>query len=86
MFEDVDIRCLDLRNPDACQSAVANIRWIYNQAANMGGMGLIKRHKAECMLSVLINTNLLIAAKQVGVERFFCIVGLRLSCGEANQS
>ena len=28
-------------------------------ACNMGGMGFIENNKAECMLSVLINTNLL---------------------------
>jgi len=28
----------------------------------MGGMGFIESHKAECMLSVLINTHMLMAA------------------------
>jgi nucleoside-diphosphate-sugar epimerase len=37
----------------------------------MGGMGFIETHKAECMLSVLINTHMLMAAKEVGVKRFF---------------
>jgi GDP-D-mannose 3',5'-epimerase len=37
----------------------------------MGGMGFIETHKAECMLSVLINTNLLVAAKQYGAKRYF---------------
>ena len=44
---------------------------IYNLAADMGGMGFIETHKAECMLSVLINTHMLVAAKEAGVERFF---------------
>ena len=44
---------------------------IYNLAADMGGMGFIETHKAECMLSVLINTHMLMAAKDAGVERFF---------------
>jgi nucleoside-diphosphate-sugar epimerase len=44
---------------------------VYNFAADMGGMGFIETHKAECMLSVLINTNLLTSALDVGVERYF---------------
>ncbi len=37
----------------------------------MGGMGFIENNKALCMLSVLINTHLLMAAQEAGVERFF---------------
>ena len=37
----------------------------------MGGMGFIENNKALCMLSVLINTHLLMAAKEAGVKRFF---------------
>ena len=37
----------------------------------MGGMGFIENNKAECMQSVLINTNLLIACKENKVERYF---------------
>jgi nucleoside-diphosphate-sugar epimerase len=34
-------------------------------------MGFIERHKALCMLSVLINTHLLMAAREAGVRRYF---------------
>jgi GDP-D-mannose 3', 5'-epimerase len=44
---------------------------VYNFAADMGGMGFIELNKAACMLSVLINTHLLLAAQEVGVRRFF---------------
>ncbi len=37
----------------------------------MGGMGFIETHKAECMISVLINTHMLMAAREVKAERFF---------------
>jgi nucleoside-diphosphate-sugar epimerase len=37
----------------------------------MGGMGFIENNKASCMLNVLINTHLLIASKDAGVNRFF---------------
>ena len=36
----------------------------------MGGMGFIENNKAECMQSVLINTNLLIACKD-GIKKYF---------------
>ena len=37
----------------------------------MGGMGFIENNKAECMQSVLINTNLLIACKEDKVKKYF---------------
>jgi nucleoside-diphosphate-sugar epimerase len=37
----------------------------------MGGMGFIEKNKALCMLSVLINTHMLLAAKENKVKRFF---------------
>ena len=61
----------DLSRGEACEAAVRGIADIYNLAADMGGMGFIETHKAECMLSVLINTNLIVAATQAGVARYF---------------
>jgi len=37
----------------------------------MGGMGFIENNKGLCMISVLINTHLLLAAREFGVKRFF---------------
>ena len=37
----------------------------------MGGMGFIETHKAECMISVLINTHMLMAARDAGCRRYF---------------
>ena len=63
---------LDLRGKEACQKAAAGAWHIYNLAADMGGMGFIETHRAECMLTVLINTHLLMAAQEAGgVERFY---------------
>jgi nucleoside-diphosphate-sugar epimerase len=62
---------LDLRSAEACRVAVAGARDVYNLAADMGGMGFIELNKAACMLSVLINTHLLLAARDAGVSRFF---------------
>jgi nucleoside-diphosphate-sugar epimerase len=71
IFDDVDNVHADLSQSDACHAAVRDVAEIYNLAADMGGMGFIETHKAECMLSVLINTNLLVAARDAGVGRYF---------------
>jgi GDP-D-mannose 3',5'-epimerase len=70
-FDVVENRQLDLALKDACYEALAGAGAVYNLAADMGGMGFIENNKALCMLSVLINTHLLEAAKDQGVERFF---------------
>jgi GDP-D-mannose 3',5'-epimerase len=70
-FRDVDNRILDLRDREACLTAAGDAREIYNLACDMGGMGFIETHKAECMISVLINTHMLMAAREVKAERFF---------------
>jgi GDP-D-mannose 3',5'-epimerase len=62
---------LDLQRIDACEQALKGAQIVYNLAADMGGMGFIENNKALCMLSVLINTHLLMAAKKFGTERFF---------------
>ncbi|HEX4839286.1 MAG TPA: NAD-dependent epimerase/dehydratase family protein [Rhabdochlamydiaceae bacterium] len=61
----------DLKNPASCEAACKNARYVFNLAADMGGMGFIEHNKAACMLSVLINTNLLLAAQKFSIERFF---------------
>ena len=61
----------DLSKLENCIEATKNIDEVYNLAADMGGMGFIENNKAACMLSVLINTHLLIASKESGVSKFF---------------
>ena len=61
----------DLALLEPCRAAARGARMIYNLAADMGGMGFIETHKAECMLSVLVSTHMLVAAKEAGTERFF---------------
>jgi nucleoside-diphosphate-sugar epimerase len=70
-FDDVDNRSLDLREIGACHQSASGARYVFNLAADMGGMGFIELHKAECMLTVLINTHMLMAAQAAGAERFF---------------
>ncbi|HEX4639158.1 MAG TPA: NAD-dependent epimerase/dehydratase family protein [Chthoniobacterales bacterium] len=71
MFPEAENLELDLGEKEACERAVADVDLVYNLAADMGGMGFIENNKALCMLSVLINTHLLMAAKDVGIKRFF---------------
>lgn len=70
-FDDVENLRLDLNLKENCETAATGAREIYNLAANMGGMGFIEHNKALCMLSVLINTHMLQAARKFGVEKFF---------------
>jgi GDP-D-mannose 3',5'-epimerase len=61
----------DLQNYNECVRVTDGVSTIYNLAADMGGMGFIENNKALCMLSVLPSTNMLVAAKEAEVERFF---------------
>jgi GDP-D-mannose 3',5'-epimerase len=61
----------DLKEAAACQKAANGASEVYNLAADMGGMGFIENNRALCMLSVLINTNLLLASRDSGVRRYF---------------
>ncbi len=70
-FDDVENLSLDLQRRAFCETAVAGAAEVYNLAADMGGMGFIEQNKALCMLTVLINTNLIEAAQRAGVQKFF---------------
>ncbi len=61
----------DLQGLDACLAACAGMDECYQLAADMGGMGFIENNKALCMLSVLISTHMLLAAKEHGLESIF---------------
>jgi nucleoside-diphosphate-sugar epimerase len=69
-FDDVQNVTADLREKDACEGAAAGATYVFNLAADMGGMGFIETHKADCMVSVLINTNMLIASRSAGLQEF----------------
>lgn len=61
----------DLGEKRACFDAAEGVDIVYNLAADMGGMGFIENNRALCMLSVLINTHLLMASKHAGVSQYF---------------
>jgi GDP-L-fucose synthase len=70
-FDDVENLSLDLEDRAACKRAVVGgVREVYNLAADMGGIGFIEHNKALCMLSVLINTHLLMASREAGVQKY----------------
>lgn len=68
--DQADNRVLNLEEKGACMEAAEACDTIYNFACNMGGMGFIENNRALCMLSVLINTHLLMAAKEHGVKQY----------------
>jgi nucleoside-diphosphate-sugar epimerase len=70
-FPEVESWSANLERIEECRRAVQGVAQVYNLAADMGGMGFIEHNKALCMLSVLINTHMLIAARDAGVQRFF---------------
>jgi len=70
-FDDVESLQLDLRTAANCDRALEGASYVFNFAADMGGMGFITTHQADCMLSVLISTHMLLAAREAQVKRFF---------------
>ena len=71
VIDGVENLTLDLKDKESCQKAAKGATAIFQLAADMGGMGFIENNKALCMLSVLTNTHMLMAARDQGVERFF---------------
>ncbi len=61
----------DLKEYENCIKATEGVEYVYNMACNMGGMGFIENNKAECMLSVLINTNMLRACLKNKIKKYF---------------
>ena len=85
-FPDVENLTLDLRDLDACRQAAAGADAAFNLAADMGGMGFIELNKAACMLSVLINTHLLMASRDAGVGRYFFASSACVYAGDKQQA
>jgi GDP-D-mannose 3',5'-epimerase len=71
IFEKSKNFSLDLKDYSNCLKVMQDIDYVYNMACNMGGMGFIENNKAECMLSVLINTNLLRACVEKKIKKYF---------------
>lgn len=71
IFDAAENLQLDCSRLESCEKVTGNAWQVYNLACDMGGMGFITNNKALCMLSVLINTHMLKASLDNGVERYF---------------
>lgn len=71
LWDDAANYAMDISIKKTCEAFCYGTDVIYNLAADMGGIGFIEHNKTLCMLSSLINTNLLLAAKNAGVKRYF---------------
>lgn len=66
-----EFEILDLRRWPDCLMATRAVDEVYNLAANMGGIGFIRAHKAEIMHdNGLINLHMLEAARLSGAQRY----------------
>jgi GDP-D-mannose 3', 5'-epimerase len=70
-FRDAQTIQSDLSKEAECLAALRGSRYVFNLACDMGGIGFLETNRAACMLSVLINTHMLLAARRHGIERFF---------------
>lgn len=76
---------LDLSLKENCERAVDGVDEVYNLAAEIGGVNFIEKQKAMTMLSVLINTHLLLASKERGVKRYFYSSSYAVAAAEVPQ-
>ena len=71
IFEASENFILDMSDKNNCFKMVEGVDHVINMACNMGGMGFIENNKALCMLSVLVNTHLLMACKEYNIKKYF---------------
>ena len=70
-FDKAENFSLNMQEFENCLKMTKDYEYVLNLACNMGGIGFIENNKTDCMLSVLINTNLLRACKQNDIQRYF---------------
>ena len=70
LFDVAENHSVNLEEKESCFDLVKGCDYVFNLACNMGGMGFITNNRALCMLSVLINTHLLMAAREYGVKQY----------------
>lgn len=62
---------LDLKILENCEKVTDGQDFVINMACNMGGIGFIEWNKAKCMISVLINTHMLMACEKFKIKKYF---------------
>jgi len=75
--------CADMSQYNNCHKFTKKTDYVLNLACNMGGIGFIENNKTECMLSVMINTNLLKSCIKNKIKKYFfsssaCIYNINL--------
>ena len=67
-----EFKLLDLRKLENCMAACEGVEWVFNLAADMGGMGFIQsNHSTILYNNIMISYNMVEAATRSGVKRFF---------------
>ncbi len=61
----------DLQILSNCEKVIEGQDFVINMACNMGGIGFIEWNKAKCMLSVLINTHMLMSCAKFNIKKYF---------------
>jgi GDP-D-mannose 3', 5'-epimerase len=62
--------CGDLIDNKTCLAATSKIEYVFNLAAENGGVGFISRNDLACLNAVSINANLARAARENNVRKF----------------
>jgi len=63
---------IDLREMSHCLAACEGVEWVFNFAADMGGMGFIQsNHSTILYNNTMISFNMIEAARRSGVKRYF---------------
>lgn len=66
-----EFHLIDLRVLDNCLKAMAGCDWVFQMAADMGGMGFIVSNQAVLTYNnTMINFNMMEAARRVGVKKY----------------
>ena len=71
LHEHAENHSANMEHRENCFKLMEGCDEVYCLACNMGGMGFIENNKSLCMLSVLINTHMLMAARELGVQKYF---------------
>ena len=67
-----EFHVVDLRVHENCVRVMRDVEWVFNLAADMGGMGFIQsNHSIILYNNTMISINMLEAARINGVKRFF---------------
>ena len=69
-FKNAENFSKDLTDKKSCFDSAKDMDAVINMVCNMGGMGFIENNKALCMLSVLVNTHMLMACKEYKIKKY----------------